>query len=65
MAWFEPLIIIGAITFVGTIIFLHFYMKKKGKSLGGDCSHNCSCCSHKCSNAQQMLEEYHKCYYKK
>ena len=68
MAWFEPLIIIGAISFVGFVIFLSFYLKKKGKSLGGDCgckcSGNCSNCGHACSNCQQMLKEYKKMYSK-
>jgi len=64
MQWFEYLIIAACILFVGSIIFLHFYLKKKGKSLAGDCSGNCnkcngncSSCGHKC-NAHKNLEEY-------
>ena len=63
MAWFEPLIIIGAISFVGLVIFLHFYLKKKGKSLSGGCtgkcSGNCSSC-HACSSKKEMLKKYRK-----
>lgn len=65
MAWFEPLIILGAIAFVGLVIFLSFYLKKKGKSLGGNCSGNCSKCGHQCSNCEKMLEEYKAMYSKK
>lgn len=68
MAWFEPLIIIGAVSFVGFVIFLSFYLKKKGKSLGGDCScscsGNCSNCGHQCSNKETMLKEYKTMYSK-
>lgn len=68
MAWFEPLIIIGAILFVGFVIFLSFYMKKKGKSLGGDCgcncSGNCSNCGQQCSNSADMLKKYKEMYSK-
>lgn len=65
MAWFEPLIIIGAVSFVGLVIFLHFYLKKKGKSLSGGCTGKCSgkCSScHACSSCEKMLEEYKKMY---
>ena len=68
MAWFEPLIIIGAILFVGFVIFLSFYMKKKGKSLGGDCgckcSGNCSNCGLQCSNKSKLIKEYKEMYSK-
>ncbi len=68
MAWFEPLIIIGAVLFVGFVIFLSFYMKKKGKSLGGDCgcncSGNCSNCGQQCSNCSKMYKEYKSMYSK-
>ena len=66
MAWFEPLLIIGAVSFVGLIIFLSFYLKKKGKSLGGgcNCSGNCSNCGHECSNKEELLKEYKELYSK-
>ena len=64
MQWFEYLIIIAAVTFVGSVIFLHFYLKRKGKSLSGDCggnckncTGNCGSCSHQCGN-RQLIEEY-------
>ena len=69
MAWFEPLIIIGAVAFVGLVIFLHFFLKKKGKSLSGGCcsnkcTGNCSKC-HASSSCQKMLDEYHKTHLSK
>ena len=68
MHWYEPLIIIAAVSFVGLVIFLDFYLKKKGKSLGGDCgcncSGNCSGCGLQCSNKEQMLKEYKEMYSK-
>ena len=64
MQWFEYLIIIVAISFVALVIFLHFYLKKKGKSLSGDCAGNCKSCHLNCASChkscQKMLEEYHK-----
>lgn len=69
MAWFEPLIILGAVSFVGLVIFLSFYLKKKGKSLGGDCgcncSGNCSNCGLQCSNKEKLLKEYKEMYSEK
>ena len=64
MLWFEPLIIIAAVSFVGLVIFLHFYLKKKGKSLGGDCgcNGNCSKCGQQCSSCNKLLQEYRKAY---
>lgn len=68
MAWFEPLLIIGAVSFVGLVIFLHFYLRKKGKSLGGDCGCNCSkdCanCGQQCLNSKKILQEYKTKYSK-
>ena len=66
MAWFEPLIIIGAVSFVGLVIFLSFFLKKKGKSLGGSChcSGNCTKCDQQCINTNKVLEEYKKTYSK-
>ena len=67
MAWFEPLIIIAVVSFVGLVIFLHFFLKKKGKSLGGDCSGKCSgkCAScHACSSCDKLLAEYKEMYSK-
>ena len=68
MAWFEPLIIIAAVAFVGLVIFLHFYSKKKGKSLSGGCSGkcsgNCSSC-HACPSCEQMYKEYKEMYSQK
>ena len=61
MEWFEPLIIIAAVAFVGLVIFLHFYLKKKGKSLSGECNGHCSSC-HACSSCKKMHEEYRKMY---
>ena len=61
MAWFEPLIIVGAIAFVGLVIFLHFFLKKKGKSLSGSCSGKCSSC-HACSSCEKMYKEYKEMY---
>ncbi len=65
MQWFEYLIIAAAIIFVGSVIFLYFYLKKKGKSLTGDCcgnckkcSGNCTACSHKCCD-RKLIEEYY------
>ena len=67
MQWFEILIIVISILFVLGVIFLSFYMKKKGKSLlndcGGDCSKcsgNCTSCGHACSNNKKLIEEYRK-----
>ena len=54
MAWFEPLIIIAVVSFVLGVIFLNFYLKKKGKSLGGDCGGNCA----------KMYKEYKDMYSK-
>ena len=68
MHWYEPLIIIAAVSFVGLVIFLDFYLKKKGKSLGGDCgcNGNCKKCGHQCSSAnKKLLEVYHQTYSKK
>ena len=65
MQWFEPLIAIGAVSFVVMVIFLHFYLKKKGKSLSGDCSGHCngSCSNcHSCSSCEKMYQEYKKMY---
>lgn len=62
MQWFEPLIIIAAISFVGLVIFLHFYLKKKGKSLSG-CSGNCAICKG-CKNKEEKLKEYKSLYSK-
>lgn len=60
MEWFEPLIAIGALAFVGLVIFFHFYNKKKGKSLTG-CNGNCNACSGSChNNYKKLLDEYHK-----
>jgi hypothetical protein len=43
-------------------------LKKKGKSLGGDCgcncSGNCSGCGLQCSDKEQMLKEYKEMYSK-
>ena len=68
MAWFEPLIIVGAVSFVGLVIFLHFYLKKKGKSLSGycgcNCSGKCSNCGLQCSNKEKLLKEYKELYSK-
>lgn len=59
MAWFEPLIIIAAVAFVGLVTFFHFYNKKKGKS--SSCGGNCSSCHGNCGiNCQKILDEYHK-----
>ena len=62
MAWFEPLIIVAAVSFVGLVIFLSLYLKKKGKSLGGDCcsSNGCQNCQEKCIDCQKILQEYKK-----
>ncbi len=65
MQWFEPLIAIAAISFVLGVIFLHFYLKKKGKSLSGDCSGHCSgSCSNcsSCKSCDKMLEEFREMY---
>jgi hypothetical protein len=66
MHWYEPLIIIAAVSFVGLVIFLHFYLKKKGKSLGGDCgcNGNCKKCGHQCSSCDKLLKEYRETYSK-
>ena len=66
MQWFEYLIIAACVIFVGLVSFLHFYLKKKGKSLTSDCGGNCSACHGNCSacshtcDKNKMLEEYHK-----
>jgi len=60
MQWFEYLIIIALILFVTSVIFFHFYLKKKGKSLTDECSScngNCKGCHTSC---HKMIEEYHK-----
>ena len=66
MAWFEILIIIGAASFVGFVIFLSFYMKKKSKSLRGGCGCNCSgkCsnCGLQCSNKDKLIKEDKEMY---
>lgn len=64
MAWFEPLIIIAVVSFVLGVIFLNFYLKKKGKSLGGDCGDNCANCKAQCSNCAKMYKEYKDMYSK-
>lgn len=54
MEWFEYLIIIGAVLFVGGVIFLSFYLKKKGKSLGDSC---CSTnCVGNCKTCQELAD---------
>lgn len=55
MEWFEYLIIAGAILFVAGVIFLSFYMKKKGKSLTESCCS--SSCEGNCKACQVMYEE--------
>ena len=64
MSWFEPLIIVAAVSFVGLVIFLSLYLKKKGKSLGGDCcsSKSCQNCHQKCINCEKIMEEYKKAH---
>ena len=64
MQWYEFLIIAACIIFVGSVIFLHFHLKKKGKSLSGDCGGNCkncqgncASCGHQCGN-KKLIEEY-------
>lgn len=64
MAWFEPLIIIAVVSFVLGVIVLNFYLKKKGKSLGGDCGGNCANCKAQCSNCTKMYKEYKDMYSK-
>ena len=64
MAWFEPLIIVAAVSLVGLVIFLHFFLKKKGKSLSGGCSGKCGSC-HACSSCEKMLKEYKEMYSQK
>lgn len=60
MSWWEILIIITAVLYVGLVIFLHFYLKRKGKSLIKDCG-DCSKCHGQCKiDCQKILEEYHK-----
>lgn len=63
MQWFEYLIIAIAVLFVSGVIFLYFFLKKRGKSLTGNCcdkcSGNCSCCQHQCGS-HDLLDEYHK-----
>ena len=62
MEWFEPLIIVAVVAFVGLVIFFHFYNKKKGRgSSCGSCSGNCTSCGGSCHyNCQKLLDEYHK-----
>ena len=62
MLWFEILIIVFCILFVGSIVFLSFYLKHKGKSLSGDCCGDCKKCQGKCRccSSGHLLKEYHK-----
>ena len=65
MEWWEIAIIVSLVAFVGLVIFLHFFLKKKGKSLGGDCAGNCYACSKECaSKNSNLVNEYHKTYCK-
>ncbi|MBE6136182.1 MAG: FeoB-associated Cys-rich membrane protein [Erysipelotrichaceae bacterium] len=58
MEWFEYLIIVAVVLFVGSVTFVAIRNKIKGKSSCG-CGGNCSGCN-KCCNAKQHLEEYLK-----
>lgn len=62
MEWFEYLIIALCVIFVLSVIIVHFLLKRKGKSLTGDCTGNCGCCNHACSckNKKELIEEYKK-----
>lgn len=63
MQWFEILIIIAAVSFVVGVFVWNIILKKKtGKSLGSDCSGNCSsCCGcSACRKKMNLVEEYHK-----
>ena len=62
MEWFEYLIIALCITFVLSVIIVHFLLKRKGKSLTGECTGNCNCCNHVCNHKskQELIEEYRK-----
>ena len=56
--WFEPLIIVAAISFLGLVIFLSFYLKKKGKAIMNDCSGSCDKCGGQCK--VNLVKEYKK-----
>ena len=68
MEWFEYLIIAACVLFVGSVIFFHFYLKKKGKSLAYECSGKCQGCSGSCcgskENCQKILKEYKETFSK-
>lgn len=64
MEWFEYLIIVGLIAYVGLIIFLSFYLKSKRKAIcGGKCK---SCYVDSCPlhNIDKALNNYQKSYKK-
>ena len=59
MQWFEYLIIVTVVLFVGSVLFVTIRNKIKGKSSCGSCGGNCAGCS-KCCSAKDRLEEYIK-----
>ena len=58
MQWFEPLLIVAVVSFLGLVIFLSFFLKKKGKSIMNDCSGSCDKCGGHCK--VNLAEEYKK-----
>jgi len=63
MQWFEILIIIACIAFVLGVTIVHFYLKRKGKSLISDCSGDCHKCNGTCAHKSkdELINEYHEC----
>jgi type IV secretory pathway TrbL component len=59
MEWFEYLIAIAAILFVGVVAFFGIRNKIKGKSSCTECKGNCQKCSG-CSTCKNLVSEYKK-----
>lgn len=60
MDWFEYVLIITLVIFVGVVFFFHFRNEFKGKGCDS-CSGNCKNCSKgTCLNCKKLVEEYHK-----
>ena len=66
MPWYDYLIIASLVAFVLLVIILDFVLKKKRKSLSGDCTGNCASCGGNCSgcghhiDCKKLLDVYHK-----
>ena len=56
MQWFEYLIIVAIILFVGSVIFIAIRNKIRGKTSCG-CGGSCAGCS-KCCHAKEDLKKY-------